>query len=165
MERYERDDRGAYLLAQWWAEITVDGSRDHLFVPPASLGKALAYFESSDVNLIFELDKRGIWFAMWFTPLFSGLSATLWVRKDYRGSHAMLRAVERGYDIGLAAVPVLVGVTRQELLRVHRRLGYNIVGSVPHLIGDKAMWIVALTREGWQARKARHIQRQEAVIG
>lgn len=153
MERYQRTDLEDYLLAQWWVEITLDGSRDQLFVPPTTLGQMLAYFQN-DVSLIYERDDR-LWFAMWFTPMFSGLSASLWCRRDRRGSRAFIAAAEWAYETALQAVPVLLGVTTQpKLLKVHERLGYTIVGSVPGLIDGKMAWIVALTRDGWQRRKS-----------
>lgn len=166
MERYARRDYEAYLLAQWWAEITVDGSRDLLFMPPNALGSTMAYFESPDVTLIYEVDERGLWFAMWFAPIFTGLSASMWCRRDRRGRREHLAAAEWGYDTALTVVPTLVGVTTQQrLLKAHERLGYTVVGVIPNLVNGQDAWIVALTREGWQARKARQVRRKVVSVG
>ena len=166
MNLYTKGDAQDYLLAQWWAEITADGSRNDLFVEPTSLGQTLAFFQSPDVKLVYEVDGRGIWFAMWFQPIFTGLAASMWCRRDRRGRREHLAAAEWAYDVALRAVPVLLGITTQErLLRAHQRLGYTIVGEIPWLIKGKRTWLAALTREGWAQRKARHSERLEVTVG
>lgn len=160
MNRYARTDHENYLLAQWWAEITVDGSRDQLFMPPNTLGQTMSFFESPDVSMIYEADARGMWFVMWFSPLLSGMSASMWCRRDRRGKLSHLRAAEWGYDTALKAVPTLVGVTTQEsLLDEHRRLGYTVLGKIPGLVNGEGAWIVVLTREGWEGRRAKRATR------
>ena len=158
MTRYDGSDAHDALVLGWWHTLVTTGDLARTFM--ASLhpvGAFLAFWRSPDRPLLFRADARGLWFAGWFEPMMAGASAGLWARADYRLTRVGLSAVETFLATGLARWPVLIGVTKQEkLLRAHTRLGYTVLGEVPHLWDGERAWVVVLTSAGFDKRPARH---------
>ena len=71
-----------------------------------------------------------------------------WVRENQRNTRMGYNATNLIYEFATRSFPVVIGVTKHEdLLRIHRKTGYNIVGRIPHMLDGEAVWILYLTRE------------------
>jgi hypothetical protein len=152
---YNRSDKHDLLIAQWWGALRQVGEFDGVFSEDVqSLGAFMEFWRGSCV-LVFDTDEQGMTVAMWFQPAMSGAFSGLWVRPDKRRSPSVFRQIELGYSSALCHWPVLIGVTKQEqLLKAHRKLGYDVLGRVPHLWNGDPAWIVILTREGFDAARS-----------
>lgn len=164
MNIYRRTSEEALMLVCWWVQTGQDGSRGQLFHGTGSVGETLAYFERPDVTLIYETDDYGIWWVMWFDPMFDVGSCATWGRADKRRTRQLLKAMEAGWEYGLSIYPALYGVTRRELLKVHRHFGYTIVGELPMLRRGRESYMVVLTAEGYHAAKAKRADRARSEV-
>lgn len=154
LTQYQKtQDEGLKLLV-WYEELVSSGDIHNVLFPSShSLG---TFFGLFDRNILFYgLDEKDkIWFAAWFSP-FVGSSAfmSLWVRKDLRHSKIGSAYTYKVYESAFKIVKVLFGITKQErLLKVHERIGYNVLGKFPLLWdGVEDAWMVSLTKEGFEA--------------
>ncbi len=103
--------------------------------------------------MVIAIEDNKPWMVVWFVPFDDGSSAatvSYWCHKDKRGARKQLQITKLLYTAAFDFWDVLLGVTKHEhLLRIHRKLGYNIVGSVPHLMEGEEAWIVYLTKENF----------------
>ena len=140
-------------LMQWWIHLNESGDFDEVFASSQrALSKFFKIFESPCLTaLAFEGTK--IWMATWFTPFGDNASSAFvgyWCDKDKRGSHKQLKITKLLYTAAFDFWNVLLGVTKHEhLLKIHRKLGYTIVGDIPHFMENKDAWIVYLTKENF----------------
>ncbi len=141
-------------LLQWWAYLNESGDFEELFnESQRPLSKFLRIFEPPCL-LVLAFDGTKIWMAVWFTPFGDNATSTFvsyWCKKDKRGSRKQLKITKLLYTMAFKFWEVLIGVTRHEhLLRIHRKLGYNIVGSIPFFMEGDDAWIVYLTEENFK---------------
>lgn len=131
------------------------------------LAAFLQYFLSGKAALMFEIDERGIYIAVWTVPVADGAEFNCWVRSDKRHSPTVWEQLKLGYQIVFAVYPTLVGFTRQARLHVeHLKLGYRYAGRLNHLNKDGPLFIYELTREAWQqrhitAKRVRDLKREK----
>lgn len=155
MIAYHADPAEDLLLSQWWTTLLDAneflGTFTATLVP---LSAFLAHFQPP-TSLLYEADARGLWAAAWFEPVMSGAFLGFWARRDRRRTRGALEALETALTSGLARWPVLLGVTRSNLLRAHRRLGYTVLGDIPHLWDGRAVSVVMLTQEGFANERQR----------
>ncbi|MHA2266108.1 MAG: hypothetical protein ACXAEN_27250 [Candidatus Thorarchaeota archaeon] len=146
-------------LLQWWIHLNETDTFTEVFAESQrSLSKFFRIFEPPNlVVLAFEDNK--IWMVVWFTPFGDSPTAatvSYWCREDKRGedkrgARKQLKVTKLLYTMAFNFWDVLLGVTRHEhLLRIHRKLGYNIVGSIPHLMSGESAWVVYLTKENFE---------------
>ncbi|MHA2065814.1 MAG: hypothetical protein ACXABY_15690 [Candidatus Thorarchaeota archaeon] len=141
-------------LLQWWMHLNETGDFEDLFAQSQRpLSKFLKIFEPPCM-LALAFEDTKIWAAMWFTPVGDGASAAFvgyWCDKDKRGSRKQFAITKLLYTMAFNFWAVLVGVTKHErLLRIHRKLGYNIVGSIPSFMEGDDAWIVYLNKENFE---------------
>ena len=152
------------MLLQWWVKLNETGDFDELFADSQRpLTKFLKIFEPPCVlALAFEDNK--VWQAVWFTPFGDNASSAFvgyWTDKDQRGVRKQVAITQLLYDMAFRFWKVLVGVTKHEhLLKIHRKLGYNILGSIPSFMEGKDAWIVYLTKENFQSSKLYQVGRK-----
>jgi hypothetical protein len=64
----------------------------------------------------------------------------------------------------LVSFPVLIGVTKQaNLLPIHRKVGYTVLGPVPHLFDGQEATIMYLTRRAFR-ETLRRLRRPTAPL-
>jgi hypothetical protein len=144
------------ILANWYKHLIDTDEFYTLFTDcHKPLSKFYEIFKPPTI-LAFTVDEAGeLWAAMWFAPYdgYGGKSATVsaWTREDYRGTP---KARETGgfcYAMSFRVWDVLVSITKHEgLLGNLRKVGYNIVGSIPHLVNGEDAWILYMTKEDFE---------------
>ena len=147
------DPEADLLMAQWWLRMRDDGDLAKVFLRSAH---TLSGFWDCwrNVDLMLEVDDKGIYIAMWMEYYMGTGILGLYVRPDKRHSIGAIRNVLRLYkyifDAGLKTV---IGITKQEtLLPMHERLGYTVLGMVPGIYGGEDGYIVTLTAEDFLAK-------------
>ena len=140
-------------LLQWWMHLVKTDTFTEVFAESQKpLSKFLNIFQEPNF-VVLAIEDNKIWMAVWFTPFGDSATAatvSYWCHEDKRGSRKQLEITKLLYTAAFDFWDVLLGVTRHEhLLRIHRKLGYNIVGSVPHLMSGEEAWIVYLTKENF----------------
>ena len=158
MRTFNAETDSVYLQ-KWYVDLASDPVEfENLFTKPLRNLAGLAAWMVGDIKFFFESDKKGIWFAAWITPMFTdGAEVGAWIRKDKRGSRAALAAIDEFYDgIVLAAVPCLIGLTRQypALHDLHLKLGYVYVDEFPGVFDGHSVWMYKMTRETRAGRVA-----------
>ena len=144
------------LLLKWWADLEPD--RTVTFHSSLHrLGAFLRYF-TQQAGLIFDVDKDGIWFAVWTEPLWDGVTFSTWIRKEQRtGASNLKRAwanLQAAYNLVFDRHHRVIGTTLQTALHSeHLKLGYEYCGRVPDICGGKQVYIYSMSREQWQNRK------------
>jgi hypothetical protein len=157
LHKYEASAGEDILIARWWVRMYDDGDIDRLFTKDAQTLASLLRIIAPPKVMLYAADESGIWFAMWFEQMFSSLVAGMWTRADRRRSRETLDAILAAYDLAFTASASVLGITKQpELLRGHRKLGYRILGAVPHMWDGDDAWIVVLTRGTFQEMTAKY---------
>ena len=141
-------------LFNWWVRLQEAGEFNDLFdESQRPLSKFFKIFKPPCV-LALAFDGTNIWMAVWFTPAGDNASSAFvsyWCEKDKRGSRKQLKITKLLYTMAFKFWKVLVGVTKHEnLLRIHRRLGYNIVGTIPFFMEGEDAWVVYLTEDNFK---------------
>jgi hypothetical protein len=119
------------LVIQMYGRMLADGDLALIHSGPRwTLTDFLHYF-ARECALVFLDDKDGIWFAAWMLQTRPSIvELSVWVRKDKRFAKAMLLAMETVCARALRLYSTVIGISRIELLSIHRRLGYRHVGTI-----------------------------------
>lgn len=143
-------------LAAWWSETMNNGEIEDLFAPTVRpLGAFMAHFRGN-ASLVYAVDPYGkIYLAVWFEQAFEcGAFINVWVREDERASRNSFRALQIIYTFAMRMWKTLLGMTREDLLDMHKKLGYVVQGRLPELTTDnKQYWLVYLTQEAFKDSK------------
>ena len=144
------------LLAQLWAQMQQDGALEAIFNDADfPLGELIAMFRHPN-SMLYKVDEAGIWFIVWVTPVLGGAFQSGYLRPDCRGREtreANLVALRQVLERFLGIYRVLMVVTQQErLLPNLERLGYTVLGKIPHLFHGNDAWIGYMTSESLQER-------------
>jgi len=155
LQFYQPSETHDVLLFKWWMKLYESGELTQLFSDYHRSLSNFFNFLTPPCRLIFKLDDNDqIIFAVWFVPVSdSDTSAFMgyWAHKNFRSTREHLRISNIVYTLAFKIWKVIVGVTKHEdLLRIHRKLGYNIVGTIPHFLDDQEVWIVYLTEENFK---------------
>lgn len=159
--RYAPSPSADLLLAQLWARLQADNELADLYSDPEFPLSAI--FEASTPprnELVYRVDDEGIWFAFWVTSVAGGAMVSVYVRPDRRADVQALVSFRRCLQFALRAYHVLLGITRETLLPLHRRLGYSIAGCVPGILGGKDGYLVV--RAATEKEKAAWHSSQQA---
>ena len=153
LEMYQPGEDHDIALFNWWVHLNESGDFDRVFTRPTrALSTFLANF-TMPTMLFFIRDDDGIWLAVWFSPIDRGAGGAFmnyWARKNMRTTQKHYKCSRFIYDMATEYFPVVVGVTRHEgLLRIHRKIGYNILGQIPKVLDGEDAWLVYLTRGNW----------------
>lgn len=147
------DNAHVALLFQWFWTFT-ETERALLFHTRLHpLGAFLQHFLSRSADLMFEVDGKGIYVAVWTVPLADAAEFSCWVRADRRCAPSSWRELQLGYQAALSVYPALVGVTRQAALHAaHLKMGYVYGGRLNHIVKEGPVYLYELTREAYQQR-------------
>lgn len=154
MKVYAPSPEADLLLFHWWVRLSACG--DLLPTYGAGAVQLVTFLRfAAEGMLAYEEDALGICLAFHVKPFMQGASVTLWVAPEHRKSPSLYHQIEQAYFAALSEYPVVLGITREALLRSHRRWGYTVVGRVPGLRVDGDGWIVSLDRDSFLAARAR----------
>lgn len=157
MKVYAASIEADLLLFHWWVRLAACG--DLLPTYGAGASQLVTFLRfAAEGMLAYAEDERGICASFHVKPFMQGASVTLWVAPEHRASRQLYAEINAAYEAALAEYPVLLGITREALLRSHRRWGYTVVGRVPGLRVDGDGWIVSLTQESFLAARERRLR-------
>lgn len=145
-------------LFKWWTELQNSKDFETLFTNShRSLSKFLNEFKSPCM-LAFTCDSQGdINHAIWFTGYADSPTAAFvgfWAREGVRYTRHAVEVTSYIYSLAFTVFKTLIGITKHEsLLRIHRKLGYNIVGQIPNFLEGEDSWIVYLTEDNFKNSK------------
>ena len=138
-------------IVRWWVRMDRDGDLDKLMMEGSRSVSDLFRLIQPPKTMLWLLDDEGVWFAMWFEQCFNGVFCGAWMRQDYRGRRAGTFAFLDAWTWALVAWPVLIGVTKQpDLVGIHRRVGYTVMGSIPGLFDGQEATVMYLTRAAFR---------------
>jgi hypothetical protein len=149
--RYEPSPAADLHLATWWAKLHTSGDLFQTFSSSLdNLSSFLAWFRPPH-RLLYATDAEGIWLAAWFEPLLSGALMGLWADPRYRGSRQAVQVAGQVFEEAFATYPVLLGLIKQRRhLRAATKVGYEVLGAIPHLCNGDDAWLVVLTRAAFE---------------
>ena len=152
---YQPCEEQDLLLLKWWMHLHETGDLTKLFSDYHRTLSNFYNFITPPCRLAFKVNDEGqIVFAVWFVPVSDSATSTFmgyWADKNFRSTHEHLRISTLVYTLAFKIWKVIVGVTKHEgLLRIHRKTGYNIVGSIPHFLDDEEVWVVYLTEDNFK---------------
>lgn len=136
------------LIALWHAQMEQDGDLEGLFTANSrTLAALFRIIGAGNKSLVYDLDERGIWFAMWGEPMLNAAVIGVWIRRDRRPTRDALRRILDGFGWYLTPFPCLLVITKQKsLLDTLERLGYAMFGPVEEWFDGEPGWIGKLTR-------------------
>lgn len=148
------------LLLHWWIHLNEIGDINRLILPETRRLPAFLNIFKPPTAMVYSLDPAGeIDNAFWATPV-DGISkhrsayCGVWCRSDTRGRRRQYDFTVFAYTFAFEFYDSLLGMTWQpDLLDIHQKLGYNIVGCIPHLYDEDFLYIVHLTRENFNASR------------
>jgi hypothetical protein len=158
MKNYNFGTNGDLPLLTWWAELGASGDLEVLMGPSAQSLSGFMHALKPPTVILYEEDAKGWWIVVTITPFMAGALWGLWIREDKRssGSREGLRFIRDSIDIALESFPVVVNIARSdEVVAKTLKLGYTYVGVVPQLFDGADCHVMHLTRESFQATKAR----------
>jgi hypothetical protein len=151
---YIPDIKTDILFARWWEYLHENNEYERLFTRRIQpLSQFMHTFQAPTLT-VFAHDNEGIWMCAWFNPFSDTTSAVFmhfWGRREKRNTQEGIAVTNLVYDFATTAWPTVIGVTKHEdLLRIHRKVGYNIVGQIPQMLDNNDVWILYLTRENFE---------------
>lgn len=137
------------LLLRWWGKMRVDGDLDTTFHPNQHpLSAFYAELTKCSLGALID-DTEGIYAAIWTGTFMDGQTLGAWIAKERRGDLtvlAELRAVVRKLLSEGVAETLLALTCQGELLALHQKLGYHVVGQVEGLWAGRSVWILAMNK-------------------
>ena len=147
-----RDNNHNLLVQQLWMELEKSGDLQKMFFK----GEQTSSYDfmtllASPRWSFFDVDEKGIWMLVWFTPWLNSAWMGLWCREDMRPHLSFSKNLFKIMSEAFKLTPVIMGVTQQpDLLEIHKKLGYNISLVVPELFGDSPGWMVYLHKNDFK---------------
>jgi len=144
------------LIAEWWDSLG-DELPKLVTESAYSLSSFYSLFKSPNM-MSYTVRDRKMESVHWAEPVSTSPHAIFfssWSSKALRGTkrHAILMATI--YEILFSMdQKTILGITKQqELLELHSKLGYEIMGPVPHLFDGDEAWVMYLTKESFEASR------------
>ena len=148
------------LMLRWWIHLNETGDINRLILPDSRRLSPFLNVFKLPTALIYSRNPAGeIDNAFWASPV-DGISkhkaayCGLWCRPDTRGKRRQFDFVAFVYSFAFEFYTALLGMTWQpDLLDLHQKLGYNVVGCIPNLYDEDFLYVVHLTREAFQSSR------------
>lgn len=164
---YSQSPAEDLLMLRWWIHLNETGDINRLMLPDARRLSPFLNVFKWPLALIYSLDKHNeIDNAFWAAPN-DGMSkhkaayCGIWCRADRRGKRHQFDFTAFVYTFAFEFYEVLLGMTWQpDLLDIHQKLGYSIVGCVPKLYDEDFLYIVHLTRENFNASRFMQVSKR-----
>jgi hypothetical protein len=148
---------------RWWEEMIASGDFEKVFASNRRTPTSFMETFAPPTLCVFSRDDKGMWIVVWwhlFAGMDSGAFMHYWCREDMRGARKQLHVSQLVYDFAMDTWPVVIGLTKHEhLLRIHRKIGYNILGKIPKLLEGEDMWVLYLTPEDWNNGRLANVGR------
>ena len=162
---YHHDQKEEMLLLKWWMHLNELGDIERLIKPDARSIHAFYNLFKYPTTLIYTLDEHGeISNAGWIESADEKSTVRtaqngIWTRSDIRGSRKQFNFITLYYNLTFEFFDAILGLTWQpDLLDLHTKLGYNIVGVIPNFYNQPNCYIVHLTRENYQNSRFNQIR-------
>ena len=145
--KYEED----FYILRWWMKLSESGDLVDVFPRSSQPLFAFGKLFHHPTKLFYSLHKGEIWFAVWMSMMGHAVMFNMWCDKPFRGSKKQLKYTRLAYDAAFQITNVVLGFTkRYKLLRIHQRIGYEILGRIPKMFdGIDDAWMVMLTKENY----------------
>jgi hypothetical protein len=141
-------------LLRWWMDLTQSGDMLKIRQPGSTtLTQFLSSFQPP-VALLYSLDKSNdIDFAMWIEPADASEKVVYhgaWAKKSIRGGRKIFELSKLGFSMIFEVYEnILVYTWQQELLPLHDKFGYNVIGVVPNFLSHKTVYHLHLSKENF----------------
>ncbi len=164
---YSQNPAEDLIMLRWWMRLSETGDINKLMLPEARRLSAFLNTFKLPVTLIYSLDSANdVCSAFWASPV-DGISkhraayCGVWTRTDLRGKRFQFDFNLFAYTFAFEFYDALLGTTwQQDLLDLHQKLGYSVVGCIPNLHDEDFIYIVHLTREAFQSSRVSQIERR-----
>ena len=150
-----KDNDHNLLVQQLWIDLNKNGDLKKMFFEKEQNSSYdFMTLLAAPRWSFFDVDDRGIWMLVWFSPWLNSAWMGLWCREDMRFKMSLSKNLFTVMSEAFKFFPVIMGVTKQpDLLEIHKKLGYNISQIVPELYGDSPGWIVSLHKSHFKHLK------------
>lgn len=164
---YSQSSTEDLIMLRWWMHLSETGDINRLMLPEARRLSSFLNTFKLPTTLIYSLDsENNICSAFWASQV-DGVSkhraayCGVWTRADLRGRRFQFDFNLFAYTFTFEFYDALLGMTwQQDLLDLHQKLGYSIVGCIPNLHDEDFVYIVHLTREAFQSSRPSQIGRK-----
>lgn len=156
MLAYTPDAQADLRLFAWYEKLVVSGDLKKQFDDPRlwSLSAFLFNFQEPTV-LLYDVDKQGIWFAMWAQPSYRGTADVhMWAREEKRHTKDIVRATFLALSALLQQFHMLLSITTNDRFsQEHEKVGFVRLGAFPGPEGESDSYVTYLTRENFAAAR------------
>jgi len=148
------------LLLRWWITLHETGDIHRLILPDSHRLSAFMNIFKHPTAMLYSLaPDNTIDNAAWFAPIdevskHRAAYGAMWCAPPCRGTHKQMDFGAFAYSLAFEVHDAILGMTWQpELIDIHLKLGYNVVGVIPHLHDKENVFIVHLTRERFMSSR------------
>lgn len=146
------------LFLRWWMELMETGEIKKIMDP---LSQRLPKFYEAfayPTPVLYALDVHGrIEFVSWLRDAASQQQSIFmgnWVRSNLRGRKRHLRLIRVTYELAFSLYENVLGLTWQPaLLKLHQKIGYNVIGNIPDYMGQKLVYLLRLNKQDFYRSK------------
>ena len=164
---YSQNPTEDLIMLRWWMCLSETGDINKLVLPETRRLPAFLATFKFPTAFIYSLDSANdICSAFWTSPV-DGISkhraayCGIWTRIDLRGKRFQFDFNLFVYTFAFEFYDALLGMTwQQDLLDLHQKLGYSIVGCIPNLHDEDFVYIVHLTHKAFQSSRLSQVGRK-----
>lgn len=141
------------LLFKWWMFLTETGDIKKLVSPDSYRLFPFLSIYQPPAHCIYALDKNGeIDYVLWLRdPQGTAIFAGVWARENIRSTKRIIKLCLVTYSLTFEFYESILGLTWQlDLLKLHTKIGYNIVGNLANFMHQPNAYFVQLTRSDFQ---------------
>ena len=146
-----------YLFLHWWLTLNETGDIKRLIIEDSrKLSAFYQIFTHPTVTLYTCSSQGAIDFVIWLrpassTPAEQTVFSSMWAGIGVRGRRKHYDLARLIYTITFSIWTAILGTTWQpELLEVHKKMGYDVVGVLPNIYGQEYVYLVHLTKEKFE---------------
>lgn len=157
---YTQNQAEDLLMLRWWIKLNETGDLERLILPESRRLSPFLNTYKQPTTMIYSLAPDGEFDnTFWATPVddtskHRAAYCGAWSRTDLRGRRRQLHFAAFVYSFAFEFYDTLLGMTwQQDLLDLHQKFGYNIVGCIPNLYDEDFLYIVHLTKANFQASR------------
>jgi hypothetical protein len=142
------------LMLRWWMELHETGDITKLFHADSFDLESFLQLFKPPTYLVYDFNESNtIEQASWAKPVSNILNERtafngIWTRPFLRGKPRQLLFTHLTYKAAFGFFDAIVGMTWQpELLAIHAKMGYDVVGVLPDFMGHELVYLVRVTKE------------------
>ena len=145
-----------YLLLNWWVQLCETGDIKRLLIKGSrKLSSFYSVFSPPTITLYTCGADDKIDFVSWLKPASTAADeqtvlASFWADASIRGNRKHSHLTYLIYSMIFTLWNNVLGTTWQaDLIRVHKKVGYELVGVLPEAYGEQHIYLMHLTQEGF----------------